>query len=115
MPIEEAKNADRAIGLYPTTREQERSLAVVPGAFGIITSCGSHAVDEMQNTNTTHAAPVPSVLRPVSQTRYAPASQISTANAGKLEPVFIFQTAVMESMETALIGSKRRDVPYRFL
>ncbi len=35
------------------------------------------------------------------QTRYYPASQINADNVGKLKPAFIFQTAVMESMETA--------------
>lgn len=35
-----------------------------------------------------------------SQTRYYPASQINTKNVNKLRPAFIFQTAVLESMET---------------
>ncbi|MDN3920886.1 pyrroloquinoline quinone-dependent dehydrogenase [Roseateles violae] len=37
------------------------------------------------------------------QTRYYPASQINTGNVAKLRPVFSFQTAVLESMETAPI------------
>jgi glucose dehydrogenase len=37
------------------------------------------------------------------QTRYYPASQINTKNVGKLKPAFVFQTAVLESMETAPI------------
>jgi alcohol dehydrogenase (cytochrome c) len=37
------------------------------------------------------------------QTRYYPAKQISTANVGKLRPAFVFQTEVLESMETAPI------------
>ena len=37
------------------------------------------------------------------QTRYYPASQINTSNVGKLKPAFIFQTEVLESMETAPI------------
>ena len=37
------------------------------------------------------------------QTRYYPASQINTKNVGKLKPAFIFQTEVVESMETAPI------------
>ena len=37
------------------------------------------------------------------QTRYYPASQINTKNVGKLKPAFIFQTEVLESMETAPI------------
>jgi PQQ-dependent dehydrogenase (methanol/ethanol family) len=34
------------------------------------------------------------------QTRYYPASQINAGNVGKLRPAWIFQTEVMESMET---------------
>ena len=37
------------------------------------------------------------------QTRYYPASQINTTNVDKLKPAFIFQTEVLESMETAPI------------
>jgi alcohol dehydrogenase (cytochrome c) len=37
------------------------------------------------------------------QTRYHPASQINTGNVGKLKPAFVFQTEVVESMETAPI------------
>ncbi|MGH8730640.1 MAG: pyrroloquinoline quinone-dependent dehydrogenase [Burkholderiales bacterium] len=35
------------------------------------------------------------------QTRYYPGSQISSSNVSKLRPAFVFQTAVLESMETA--------------
>ena len=37
------------------------------------------------------------------QTRYYPAAQINSGNVGKLKPAFIFQTEVLESMETAPI------------
>ncbi|MEO8344737.1 MAG: PQQ-binding-like beta-propeller repeat protein [Betaproteobacteria bacterium] len=37
------------------------------------------------------------------QTRYYPGSQINAGNVGKLRPAFVFQTAVLESMETAPI------------
>jgi alcohol dehydrogenase (cytochrome c) len=37
------------------------------------------------------------------QTRYYPASQINADNVAKLKPAFIFQTEVLESMETAPI------------
>src|SRR5215213_1928615 len=37
------------------------------------------------------------------QTRYYPGSQINAGNVGKLRPAFIFQTEVLESMETAPI------------
>ena len=35
------------------------------------------------------------------QTRYYPGSQIDTGNVAKLRPAFVFQTALIESMETA--------------
>jgi alcohol dehydrogenase (cytochrome c) len=35
------------------------------------------------------------------QTRYYAGNQINTTNVGKLKPAFVFQTAVLESMETA--------------
>jgi alcohol dehydrogenase (cytochrome c) len=37
------------------------------------------------------------------QTRYYAGNQINAGNVGKLKPVFVFQTAVLESMETAPI------------
>ena len=37
------------------------------------------------------------------QTRYHPATQIDTTNVSKLRPAFLFQTAVLESMQTAPI------------
>ncbi len=37
------------------------------------------------------------------QTRYYTGKQINTQNVGKLKPAFVFQTAVLESMETAPI------------
>ena len=37
------------------------------------------------------------------QTRYYPAKQINTTNVAKLKPAFIFQTEVLESMQTAPI------------
>src|SRR5689334_23061084 len=37
------------------------------------------------------------------QTRYYPGAQINAKNVGKLAPAFVFQTAVLESMETAPI------------
>jgi alcohol dehydrogenase (cytochrome c) len=37
------------------------------------------------------------------QTRYYPGNQINAGNVGRLRPAFVFQTAVLESMETAPI------------
>ncbi|SAL03368.1 putative quinoprotein decanol dehydrogenase [Caballeronia arationis] len=97
------------------------------GAGSLIWTTPARAADEIQNTATTQAAPMPDMLRPITQgqldaaagdasswlhsngsyaeTRYASASQINTTNVSKLRPAFIFQTAVMESMETAPIVS----------
>src|SRR5574340_242216 len=81
------------------------------------------SAQEIQSSATTTAAPMSSALSPVSQdmlsgalrdgknwlhsngnyeqTRYYPGTQISTRNVAKLRPAFVFQTAVLESMETA--------------
>jgi alcohol dehydrogenase (cytochrome c) len=78
---------------------------------------------EVKGAATTTAAPMSSSLVPVTQamldaaakddknhlhsnsnyeqTRYYPASQINAGNVQGLKPAFIFQTAVLESMETA--------------
>jgi PQQ-dependent dehydrogenase (methanol/ethanol family) len=37
------------------------------------------------------------------QTRYYPGSQVNASNVGKLKPAFVFQTGVLESMETSPI------------
>src|SRR5436305_7724806 len=37
------------------------------------------------------------------QTRYYPGAQINAGNVGKLKAAYVFQTAVLESMETAPI------------
>ncbi|MBI1396037.1 MAG: PQQ-binding-like beta-propeller repeat protein [Betaproteobacteria bacterium] len=79
--------------------------------------------DEIQGQQTTTAMPMAKSLAPVSQdmlnasptdrsnwlhpngnyaqTRYYAANQINTGNVRKLRPAFVFQTAVLESMETA--------------
>jgi PQQ-dependent dehydrogenase (methanol/ethanol family) len=87
----------------------------------------SRGADEVQNASTTTSAPMPSTFKPVSQsqldgagsnssdwlhsngsyaqTRFYPGTQINKTNVSKLRPVFIVQTAVNESMETAPIVS----------
>jgi alcohol dehydrogenase (cytochrome c) len=105
-----------------------RYLAVfIPLLFAALASPTSRAADEAQNTSTTTSAPMPSTFGPVSQaqldsaagntsdwlhsngsyaqTRFYPGTQIKQTNVAKLRPVFIFQTAVNESMETAPIVS----------
>jgi alcohol dehydrogenase (cytochrome c) len=85
---------------------------------------GVHA-QEVKGGATTAAAPMSASLAPVTQamldaaandgrnhlltngnyeqTRHYPAAQINATNVGRLRPVFTFQTAVLESMETAPI------------
>ncbi|SIT47295.1 Glucose dehydrogenase [Paraburkholderia piptadeniae] len=97
----------------------------VPLLVAALASPASHGADEVKNAATTTSAPVPSTFQPVSQaqldgaasnssdwlhsngsyaqTRFYPGTQINKSNVSKLRPVFIFQTAVNESMETAPI------------
>ncbi|MGO4158936.1 pyrroloquinoline quinone-dependent dehydrogenase [Cupriavidus sp. YAF13] len=92
------------------------AAALIPAAFG---------ADEIQGGATTPGAAMTRPLPPVTQaqldaagnnandwvhsngsyvqTRYYPGSQINTKNVAKLKPAFLFQTAVLESMETAPI------------
>src|SRR6266702_4529183 len=96
--------------------------------FFVAASLGSLALggvqaQEVKGGATTAGAPMSSSLAPVTQamldaaakdganhlhpnsnyeqTRYYPAAQINPANVGNLKAVFTFQTAVLESMETA--------------
>ncbi|MGF6780620.1 alcohol dehydrogenase (cytochrome c) [Paraburkholderia sp. GAS334] len=93
----------------------------------MISATAAFSADEVENSATTTTTPMPPVLQPVSQqqldsantragdwihpngsyaqTRYYPGTQINTTNVAKLKPVFIVQTAVNESMETAPIVS----------
>ena len=86
---------------------------------------GTAAAQEMAASSTTTAKPMSANLVPVTQamldaaagdsknwvhpngsydqTRYYPGAQINATNVGKLAPAFVFQTAVLESMETAPI------------
>ena len=103
-----------------------RYLAVfVPLLVATLAAPTTRAADEVQNASTTTSAPMPSTFKPVSQaqldgaasnssdwlhsngsyaqTRFYPGTQINRTNVSKLRPVFIFQTAVNESMETAPI------------
>ena len=49
------------------------------------------------------------------QTRYYPAAQITRANVKKLRPAWIFQTEIVESMETTPIVVERRDVRHHLV
>lgn len=101
-----------------------RSMKFGAGMAGIALSLCAHA-QETGTGATTTAKPVPSTMTAISaamldgaasdsknwihpngsyaQTRYYPGTQINAGNVGKLRPAFVFQTAVLESMETAPI------------
>ena len=101
---------------------QWRGLALT-AALGVA-SIAAQAQAEIQNTAAPSGSPVPKRIEVsqarlnaadkdganflhsnmnYAQTRYYPAAQINTGNVGKLKPAFIFQTEVLESMETAPI------------
>jgi PQQ-dependent dehydrogenase (methanol/ethanol family) len=91
----------------------------------LLTAPGIGAAQEVQGSATTTSAPMSAALKAVTQdmlnragadagnwlhpngsyeqTRYAPASQINPGTVQGLRPAFVFQTAVLESMETAPI------------
>jgi PQQ-dependent dehydrogenase (methanol/ethanol family) len=98
-----------------------------PAAWAVAVLClwgASAQAQEIQGTGAATGSPVPkSVSVPqarldgaardganflhsngsYAQTRYHAAAQINTKNVGKLKPAFVFQTEVLESMETAPI------------
>ncbi|HET6801594.1 MAG TPA: PQQ-binding-like beta-propeller repeat protein [Casimicrobiaceae bacterium] len=99
-------------------------MRIVTAAAGLALALSIHA-QETGTGATTTAKPVPDTLPQITaamldaagadaknwihpngsyaQTRYYPGSQINAGNVGKLRPAFVFQTAVLESMETAPI------------
>jgi alcohol dehydrogenase (cytochrome c) len=108
-------------------RSNHRMFLCVPVLAFTLSVVAAFGAEENQGIATTTTAPTPSVMTPVTQqqldgasanssdwlhsngsytqTRYYPGSQINKSNVSKLRPVFIFQTAVNESMETAPIVS----------
>ena len=104
--------------------ERNTITRIVTAAAGLALSLSIQA-QETGTGATTTAKPVPDTLPQISaamldaaggdaknwihsngsyaQTRYYPGNQINTSNVGKLRPAFVFQTAVLESMETAPI------------
>ena len=102
---------------------QSKQLSRIAAGMIIASVAGGAIAGEIQNQSTTSGKPMSSKLVPVSQdmlnasngdkshwlhsngnyaqTRYYPADQINAGNVSKLRPAFVFQTAVMESMETA--------------
>lgn len=105
--------------MYPAKPKLFRLLAAIVALSGSVSIA---TADEIQSSTTTSSAKMSSKIG-VSQsmldqavadsknwlhsngnyneTRYYPASQINTTNVSKLKPAFVFQTAVLESMETA--------------
>lgn len=102
---------------------QSKQLSRIAAGMVAASLAGGAIAGEIQNQATSTGKPMSSKLVPVSQdmlnasntdknhwlhsngnyaqTRYYPADQINTGNVSKLRPAFVFQTAVMESMETA--------------
>jgi alcohol dehydrogenase (cytochrome c) len=102
---------------------QSKQLSRIAAGMVVASLAGGVIAGEIQNQATSTGKPMSSKLVPVSQdmlnasgadknhwlhsngnyaqTRYYPADQINTGNVSKLRPAFVFQTAVMESMETA--------------
>ncbi|HXX83964.1 MAG TPA: PQQ-binding-like beta-propeller repeat protein [Casimicrobiaceae bacterium] len=98
---------------------------VLAVAFALGVGFAASVTAQETGTATTTAAPMSSDLIPVSQAmldgaaadaknwihpngsydnaRFHAGNQINTANVAKLKPAFVFQTAVLESMETAPI------------
>jgi len=104
---------------------RRRSASIAVAGTLAIAITGSAAAQEITGGATTTAKPMSGNLVPITQpmlnaagsdpknwihangsydqTRYYPGNQINAGNVGKLVPKFAFQTAVLESMETAPI------------
>jgi PQQ-dependent dehydrogenase (methanol/ethanol family) len=100
-------------------------LAVAAPAVALALVAVTAAAQEVGAGATTSARPMSASLAPISQamldgagkdsknwlhsngsyeqTRFYPGKQLNTENVSKLKPAFVFQTAVLESMETAPI------------
>jgi alcohol dehydrogenase (cytochrome c) len=74
-----------------TTTSKAMSGNLTPVSQGMLDAAGSDAKNWI-HPNGSYA-----------QTRYYAGAQINAGNVGKLKPTFVFQTAVLESMETAPI------------
>jgi alcohol dehydrogenase (cytochrome c) len=100
-------------------------LRIAGAATTIAIGIATAGAQEVSGAATTTASPMSKDLVPISaamlqnaggdaknwihsngnyaNSRFYPGAQINTANVGKLKPAFVFQTAVLESMETAPI------------
>jgi glucose dehydrogenase len=84
-----ASAQEMAAGATTTARPMSASLSEVSDAM--LDGAGKDSKNWLQ-PNGSYA-----------QTRYYPGSQINAKNVAKLKPAYVFQTAVLESMETAPI------------
>jgi len=104
--------------------ECKTMAGVIAGTMGFVLSL-SVGAQETGTAGTKTAKPMPNTLPQVTtamlegaggdpknwihpngsyaQTRYYPGTQINASNVAKMRPAFVFQTAVLESMETAPI------------
>src|SRR5689334_13217421 len=111
-------------GPHPMIERNKQLARIALVAAGVALSLGAYA-QETGTADTTVAKPMSKSLAPVTQamldnaasdpknwihsngsyaqTRYYPGSKINTSNVAKMKPAFVFQTAVLESMETAPI------------
>jgi alcohol dehydrogenase (cytochrome c) len=100
-------------------------LRIAGAAATIAVGIATAGAQEVSGAATTTASPMSKDLVPISaamlqnaagdaknwihsngnyaNSRFYPGAQINTANVGKLKPAFVFQTAVLESMETSPI------------
>ena len=79
------------VGMSATTAVTPMAPSLKPVTDAMLGAAGSDAKNWL-HSNGSYA-----------QTRYYPGAQINTRNAGKLKPAFVFQTDMLESMETAPI------------
>jgi PQQ-dependent dehydrogenase (methanol/ethanol family) len=83
--------AQQEVGGGATTTAKPMSPKLVPVTTAMLEGAASNAKDWLHSNGS------------YDQTRYYPGNQINTGNVAKLKPAFTFQTAVIESMETAPI------------
>ncbi len=79
------------VGMSSTTTATPMASSLVPVTDAMLRGAGTDAKNWL-HSNGSYA-----------QTRYYPGAQINTRNVGKLKPAFVFQTDMLESMETAPI------------
>src|SRR6202158_1932957 len=102
-----------------------RSFLMMAAALSALSMSGPIGAQEVSGAATTTTKPITKAFGPVTQsnldgagrdaknwihsngsydqTRYYPGDQINAGNVAGLKPAFVFQTAVLESMETAPI------------